>query len=639
MAQISKRLEGVYSTATDLLAAEDIESVLARITERAARAVNAPRYLLVVETSPGERYQLHHHGFTEAEAHELAHELLEKQSDETDDSRLVVDIASSRRRYGRLAAVYPEGMRFFAQERQILTVYADYAATALDVVTSLDEARRSNATASSLLDFSRALSGMNTVDDVARQLAETVPTVTGCDGATVMLWEPESASLTVRASSADGAPLSARDGDVGVGRPHLRVPAYVRRRFAVRRQTHFVISCAATDATASVVAPLFRGSELVGIVTADFSRDAGTRPTTDVDLHERLTGLGDQAVTALQNARLLEQVSHMAWHDALTGLPNRRLLEDRVNQELSRAQRISESVCMFFVDLDRFKQVNDTLGHAAGDELIVQVAHRLSETLRGQDTVARFGGDEFAVLLPGVSDPSAAAVLANRALENLSQPYVVAGQIVHSSASSASPVAPFHGNTYDELLSNADAAMYHAKSVGRNTFHVFGSGQHFPAGDLQLESDLHRAIERGELFVLYQPFIDLNTAVDRRRRSTGPVASPHPRRPRAGRVHPPGRAIGIDRVNRQLDGATGLSSAPHVGRRPHPHPATRAERVGTRPRQHPLRRRGGTDHRKNPHRPDVDRARVDRALRGGRPQPHAGQHRAPRTTGRQAVRR
>jgi len=555
IAQLTARLEGVYSTAADLLATDDLDGVLGRITTRAAHAVNAPRYLLVVQTAPDAPYRLHHHGFSDEEAQALADELLAEHPDDRGGSRLIVDIASSRRRYGRLAAVYPEGSQFFAGEHQMLAVYADYAATALDVVTALDEARRSNATASALLEFSRTLSTAVSVDQVAEALAATVPVVVGADRATVMLWDPATELLTVRAATPphsqpstsqrvdlvahapdpDGpwvagtppprgapaaeapvtggtdnpAPIAVHPGQT----PLLERVRHSREIVVVDRSTddpYLRTVLAATGTSTSVIAPMFSSEEFLGVVTANFDAPTGARLHHDHDLHERLTGLADQAATALQNARLIEQVSHMAWHDALTGLPNRRLLEDRVNQVLHRAQRTGEAVCMFFVDLDRFKHVNDTLGHAAGDELIQHVARRLSDTVRRQDTVARLGGDEFAVLLPGLSDPAAIDQLAHRALEVLNQPYVVAGQEVHTSASIGVAVAPHHGNSYDELLSAADAAMYRSKGLGRNTFHVF-TGTADPSGDVQLEADLHHAIERGELFVLYQPFIDLQT--------------------------------------------------------------------------------------------------------------------------------
>ncbi|MGP8060524.1 MAG: EAL domain-containing protein [Acidimicrobiales bacterium] len=522
--QMDGRLEEVFSTASDLLSIEDLSELLDSIMRRAAGAVNAPRYLLVVRTAPDETVQLHHHGFGAAEARELAAELWQPDPDDADGSRLIVDIASSRQTYGRLAAVYPPGMRFMPREREIFSLYANYAATALDLVTALAESRGSNATARALLDFSRSLSRVGTTDEVSQTLADTVPAVVGCERASVMLWDPYEQRLVFKALSGSAPPPRPRTDD-GDGRDFTSIsPEDSPLVGTVMTSRDIVVLDGSTSdpfllavlhrfgIALSVMAPLFSDEEFLGIVAADFLQVPKVDPRRDRDLQERLRALADQAVTAFQNARLLEQVGHLAWHDALTGLPNRRLLEDRVRQEIERASRLSEPSAVFFVDLDRFKKVNDTMGHGAGDELIRQVAARLVAVVRRQDTVARLGGDEFAILLPGMGEEVTVRLLAERMLESLHQPYLIDGAEVYTSASIGVASYPEHGNTYDELLSRADEAMYRSKDMGRNTFQIFTENpQNTLLGDAELEADLHHALERNELFVLYQPYIDLQT--------------------------------------------------------------------------------------------------------------------------------
>src|SRR5271166_1241910 len=520
--QMGGQLEEVFSTAADLLSIEDLSELLDSIMRRAAGAVNAPRYLLVVRTAPDEAVQLHHHGFDDVEARGLAAELWQPDPDDAGGSRLIVDIASARQTYGRLAAVYPPGMQFMAREREIFSLYANYAATALDLVTALAESRRSNATARALLDFSRSLSRVGTTDEVSQTLAHTVPAVAGCQRSTVMLWHPREQRLTFKALSG-GVPAPRDDEEDGrdytsisPGDSPLVGTLMTSRDIVVldgSTSDPFLLALLHRYGIAlSVLAPLFSDEEFLGIVTADFLQAPVIDPRRDRDLQERLRALADQAVTAFQNARLLEQVGHLAWHDALTGLPNRRLLEDRVRQEIERANRLGEPATVFFVDLDRFKKVNDTMGHAAGDDLIRQVAGRLAGVVRRQDTVARLGGDEFAILLPGMGDEAAVRLLAERMLEALHRPYLIDGADVYTSASIGVSSYPEHGDTYDELLSRADEAMYRAKDMGRDTFQIFNENPEVTLlGDPELEADLHHALERNELFVLYQPYIDLQT--------------------------------------------------------------------------------------------------------------------------------
>jgi diguanylate cyclase (GGDEF)-like protein len=219
--------------------------------------------------------------------------------------------------------------------------------------------------------------------------------------------------------------------------------------------------------SADVVAvPLLSGSTFLGVATAGWV--AGEAPTSlEGDILDRLRGLGDQAATALQKARLLETVRHQATHDALTGLPNRVLFLDRLEKALADVGP-GTHVGLLFCDLDRFKAVNDTLGHAAGDELLRQVAARLLGAVRPGDTVGRLSGDEFAIILPGLVGPGDAQHLADRVGECFTEPFRLEGRDVEVGTSVG--VAMHDDDSYgtaEQLLREADTAMYRDKQRGR----------------------------------------------------------------------------------------------------------------------------------------------------------------------------
>ncbi|MFI5004208.1 MAG: putative bifunctional diguanylate cyclase/phosphodiesterase [Solirubrobacterales bacterium] len=207
------------------------------------------------------------------------------------------------------------------------------------------------------------------------------------------------------------------------------------------------------------------------------------------------------------------ELRHQALHDALTGLPNRVLALDRAEQMLARARRQHVPVAALYVDVDGFKDVNDTFGHAAGDELLRVVATRLSSVVREGDTAARLGGDEFVVLMEGSALDAGPELVAERLLEVLRQPYDMNGRIGRRLSLTASVGIAFGlRDSAEELLRDADLALYEAKAAGRNCNVLFESGMQTAAQNrLVLEIDLAEALERDQLFLLYQPTFDLQS--------------------------------------------------------------------------------------------------------------------------------
>lgn len=215
-------------------------------------------------------------------------------------------------------------------------------------------------------------------------------------------------------------------------------------------------------------------------------------------------------VTEQQEAQ--QTIRHMAYHDALTGLPNRLLMQDRFEIALAQARRANTVLAAMSVDIDRFKIVNDTLGHAAGDNLLQQVANRLKYLIRDGDTVARLGGDEFMLLLQDSGGVDECNSIASRIVEAFHEPVLLEGVPYHASVSVGLACYPDHGNDLDGLTSAADTALYTAKSSGRNTYRVFESNMVRHGRQwLELESDLRTALENDEFEVFYQPQISIGT--------------------------------------------------------------------------------------------------------------------------------
>ncbi len=206
------------------------------------------------------------------------------------------------------------------------------------------------------------------------------------------------------------------------------------------------------------------------------------------------------------------QLQHVATHDSLTGLPNRLLLADRLDQAIAHAERRERRFAVMVMDLDRFKSINDSLGHLSGDELLKEAARRLAARLRRTDTLARLAGDEFVILINEIGGLHDAESIASGVLSDIGRPVALAGLDVHVSASIGISVYPDDGTDAETLLQHADAAMYHAKKNGRNGFQFFTSTMNtFARERLELENGLRRAISRNEFELHYQPKVDVES--------------------------------------------------------------------------------------------------------------------------------
>ena len=213
-----------------------------------------------------------------------------------------------------------------------------------------------------------------------------------------------------------------------------------------------------------------------------------------------------------ERKRVEQSIRHMAHHDALTGLPNRSLFRDRLTHAMAQADRYHQRLAVMFLDLDRFKAINDTLGHNVGDQLLKIAAERLRSCVRDSDTVARLGGDEFTVIVEDIVEDHDAAAVAQKILDTLSQPFNLYGHEVFISVSVGVTLYPSDDENADNLLRNADSAMYRAKEFGRNNFQFYVAEMNIKARErLRLESSLRRALDRNEFMLYYQPRVSLES--------------------------------------------------------------------------------------------------------------------------------
>ena len=470
------QVETLRRMAAELAKADDIASALAKIAEQARKTVQAPRYLLQVTLDDGDAPHVQHYGFpVGVDVGPLATSLFAGGVIDGYDA-LVVDLTSTRRTYGALAALFPAGRTFFDRDRRVLEAYAGHASAALDALVALDTARRDRDTASALLELARAIADVRTSDETVQRLLDAMPPVLRCTAGSIVLAEKGGAAI---AALIGGTPALVDVADL---------PADA-------------LAAMPADVTRVLVSPITVRDELLGVAIAGYTPEP--LGLNQRDLTDRMTALADLAATALDSARLLERINHDAMHDRLTGLANRALIENRVAAALSRAERDGSWPSLLFIDLDRFKTINDTLGHRAGDELLRQVGGRLRSAMRPSDTLGRLGGDEFVVLLDGAAAGTIARKAAARLVSTMKAPFIIDGNEVLISCSIGVALAPPDGTTYEALLQRADVAMYDAKAQGRGSFAVYAPPRSGPCrARPDPESRPHRAIDKGKLAII-----------------------------------------------------------------------------------------------------------------------------------------
>jgi diguanylate cyclase (GGDEF)-like protein len=501
-----QRMAAFRDTVTDLVSDDDLETVLQRAVSSAARAMRAPAFVLALEPLPWRSKRVFAHGMDDDSARAVAGALLDESA--VAPAAFVVDVASTKRHYGRLAAVDVFG-NVSEVDLPVLGAYARLAATALDSAMALEESRRQAASARALLTLSRELADVTSMEQMAANVARATPMVIDCDLVTIVLIDDDQVA---RIKGTHGF-------DPDVESFMLQVEFPVDDRVMTGFELHTIEDAApdvravmaASQALALATVPVLIDGATAGCVVVAV-RDTADRLTDNPEIEEQLGGLAGQVSTALRNARLLDQIRHQALHDALTGLPNRSLILDRAEHLLLRCRRHHSPVAALFIDLDGFKDVNDTMGHAAGDQLLRSVAARLTAAVRDCDTIARLGGDEFVVLTEGLALDAAPELVAQRILDVLREPFHLDGRSTPLTVGASIGIAVGDRATAGELLRDADVALYQAKAAGKGRYVVFAPEMQTAVTDrATMEMDLRGALDRGEFFLVYQPIFDLRS--------------------------------------------------------------------------------------------------------------------------------
>ncbi len=362
-----------------------------------------------------------------------------------------------------------------------------------------------------LSEIDRLILSAPDTEDIVRAVLERVADMVPADFAGVMLLDHDNPALARTYSR----PLQA-GADMSIAREQIQkhdreILEKFRDGFwipaAGAAQDHLAAFLPEGIRTAFVQPILWRD-----VVCGALSLGFRVAPTLNEEGRKQIGEFADRLTVAMSSAWRDEQLYQQAHYDSLTGLPNRLVLMDRLTQEIARCQRETGGLALLFVDLDHFKNVNDTQGHAAGDRVLREAAGRISRCIRDSDTVSRHGGDEFTVILGKVNRPRDAGRVAEDIVRSLSEAFVVDGQTSFLSASVGIAVYPQDGDSAETLIKNADTAMYRAKSGGRARSVYFKESMNVEAVErVTLDRELREALERHELELHYQPQLDLRS--------------------------------------------------------------------------------------------------------------------------------
>jgi diguanylate cyclase (GGDEF)-like protein len=342
-----------------------------------------------------------------------------------------------------------------------------------------------------LSGIQRALSQRAPLQDILNTIVDAASELIGDETVNLRLLDPADPTHLLRVAgrgySEEVEPFMARirTGEGAVGRAFTEGRLVVIEDYQNAKDRLAILGSEGLEAAMS--APVEENGAVIGALTVATHRRGRKYSLTE---QQMLITFAVHASVALTNARIANTMEHLAFHDVLTGLPNRALFVDRVTQALARSGRNAHVTAVLFADLDNFKAVNDGLGHAAGDELLIVVARRIRESLRPSDSAARFGGDEFAILLEDIGTEARVMSACERIMASVMAPVDIQGTTIDPGASIGVALSHDHTAHADQLLRNADLAMYSAKAAGKGTYRLFSAAMHARAvGRLQLESD------------------------------------------------------------------------------------------------------------------------------------------------------